>query len=69
MILFYIYRDISPRKLFEGETSIISPIKDLHFRDTPLKNSFENSPLNPMNIRLDFPDESIFITLFKYRIK
>ena len=56
MILFYIYRDISPRKLFEGETSIISPIKDLHFRDTPLKNSFENSPLNPMNIRLDIHD-------------
>ena len=69
MILFYIYRDISPRKLFEGETSIISPIKDLHFRDTPLKNSFDNSPLNPMNIRLDIHDESIFISLFKYRIK
>ena len=53
-------RDISPRRLFEGETSLISPIKDIHFRETPLKNEFENSLLNPMNIRLDFPYESIF---------
>ena len=52
-------RDISPRRLFEGETSLISPIKDIHFRETPLKNEFENSPLNPMNIRLDFPYSSI----------
>ena len=59
-------RDISPRKLFDGESSLISPIKDFHFRDTPLKNEFGNSPLMNLDMKMDTPNESIFIFFLIY---